>query len=101
MDTSNNIMEGNPVAVAFEKAQVAQDVYNNYVNYVLNNGDDINWPELERLAKIANDADRELLDARDRALNCTCTPDSVNACDVCVGDNRERYGDSIPFMESE
>jgi hypothetical protein len=63
-------MGGNGVAVAFEHAEIACKVYNDYVNYVLSNKDDINWTELDRLAKIANDADRELEVARHKEINC-------------------------------
>ena len=87
----------NPVAVAHEHVQIARKVYNDHINYVLNNKDDWNWPEVDRLAAIANDADRELEAARHDALNtCACTPVS-DACPVCIKDNKERYGDSIPF----
>lgn len=91
-------MTSNSVAVAYEHSEIARKVYNDHINYVLNNVDvEWNWPEVDRLAAIANDADRELEAARDRALNeCSCTPNS-DACPVCLADNRERYGDSIPF----
>jgi hypothetical protein len=59
------------VLVAIENAADTQAEYDDYVNEMLNNGiPGIDWTELERLADIANDADRELLLARDIALNC-------------------------------
>ncbi len=91
----------NPVAVAFEHAEIARKVYNDHINYVLNNKDDWNWPEVDRLAAIANDADRELLAARDHALNeCSCLPDlpdgRVNGgrgtvCPVCTADSAREW----------
>ena len=87
----------NTVAVAHEHAKIAQKVYNDYVNLVMNTKDDLNWAELDNLARRANYADRKLLEARHAALNpCTCTPLS-DACPVCVADNKDRYGESIPF----
>ena len=91
----------NPVAVAHEHAKIAQKVYDDYVEDCLNNPDDpLNWSEIDRLGKIANDADKVLLAARHDALNpCTCTPLS-DACPVCVADNEARYENSIPFEGS-
>ena len=98
----------NPVAVAFEKAEIAQKVFNDHINYVLNNKDDWNWPEADRLAAIANDADKVLLDARHDALNpqeCTCLPDlpdgRINGgrgrvCDAHAAEDN----DEIPFEGS-
>ena len=85
------------VTVAHEHAKIAQKVYDDYVDECLNNpGVIVNWSEIDRLGKIANDADKVLLAARHDALNpCTCTPLS-DACPVCLADNKERY-DSIPF----
>ena len=96
----------NPVAVAFEKAEIAQKVFNDHINYVLNNIDaEWNWPEVNRLAKIANNADRELEAVRHTALNeCSCLPDlpdgRVNGgrgtlCPVCTADSADN--DEIPF----
>ena len=49
----------NTVAVAHEHAMIAQKVYDDYVEDYLNNPDDpLNWTEIGRLGKIANDADR-------------------------------------------
>ena len=59
----------NPVAVAHEHAQIARKVFNDHINYVMNNKDEWNWPEVDLLAAIANDADRELEAARHDALN--------------------------------
>jgi len=84
------------VIVAQEKARVARQVYDDYIEWALHNGEpDIDWTQAATLANIANDADRELEDARELALNpeCTCKPDSVEACPACKG----RYGDTIPF----
>ena len=88
------------VRTAKEHADIAQKQYDDYVEWCLNNGEPgMEWTELERLAEVANDADKELLEARDLALNsCTCTPDlpdgrSGRVCAVCVAAN----GDSIPF----
>jgi len=99
-------MGGNPTAVAHEHAEIARNQFNDYVNYVLNNKDEWNWPEVDRLAAIANDADRELDAARDLALNeCSCLPDlpdgRVNGgrgtvCGVCAADS----SDEIPFEGS-
>ncbi len=89
----------NPVAVAFEKAEIADEQYRSYWDYCMHSGDPVNYNEVDRLAAIANDADRELLAARHEALNpdeCTCKPDG-DACPVCVADNKERYGDTIYF----
>ena len=57
------------LAVAREKQKVSKQVYLDYVSMVMNTRDDTNWPELDRLAKIANDAERQLDRARDDALN--------------------------------
>ena len=90
----------NPVAVAFEKAKIADEQYRSYWDYCVHSGDAVNYDEVDRLAAIANDADRELEAARYDALNpCTCTLLS-DACPVCVADNKERYGDTIPFEGS-
>ena len=57
------------VIVAQEHADIAQAVYDQYVEDCLNNpGDPLNWTEIDRLAKIANDADKTLLAARHDAL---------------------------------
>ena len=90
----------NPVAVAHEHARIAQKVYDDYVDECLNNpGVIVNWSEIDRLGKIANDADKVLLAARHDALNeCSCGPGSLTACPACLADNR--YGDSIPFEGS-
>jgi len=86
----------NAVTVAAEHARIAVDQYNSYWDFCLHSGDEINWPEMERLAKIANDAERALEQARHDALNeCTCDPRSDMACPVCVADNKERYPDGI------
>ncbi len=94
-----------PLAVtqAARRADEAQKEYDDNVDEQMNNGEpDWDWTELKRLAEIANDADRELLLARDKALNpekeCTCTPDlpdgrSGRVCAVCVAAN----GDDIPI----
>ncbi len=69
----------NQVAVAHEHAAIAQAVYDKYVEDCLNNPDDpLNWSEIDKLGKIANDADSKLLAAKHDALNpqeCTCLPD--------------------------
>ena len=72
--------------------------YDAYIEQTLNNPDaPIDWTEAEYMAGRANDAERELLVARDAALNeCSCKPDS-DACPVCVAANRQKYGDDIPF----
>lgn len=94
MDTGNYSM----VATAFEKARIANDQYNDYCDYVQENGDEWNVPLLDWLRDNANKADRELEAARDAELNtCTCRPDSVEACPVCKARIREHYGDTIPF----
>ena len=95
----------NPVAVAHEHAEISRKVYNDQINYVLNNKDEWNWPEVDRLAAIANDADRELEAVRHTALNeCSCLPDlpdgRVNGgrgtlCPVCTADSAD-----IPFEGS-
>ena len=64
----------NQVAVAHEHAKIAQKVYDDYVEDCLNNPDDpLNWTEIGRLGKIANDADKVLLAARHDALNDSLT----------------------------
>ena len=105
------------VVVANEHAIIARKVYDDYIEYCLNNPyDPLNWTEIDKLAKKSNDADQRLEQARHEALNpdectckpvtdmcsacstdpCTCKPDG-DACPVCVGDNKQRYGDRIPF----
>ena len=90
------------VTVANEHAIVARKVYDDYITEMLDNGiTGIDWTEAEYLAKKANDAEDALDQARHEALNeCSCTPDS-DACPVCVADNKERYGDSIPFSGTQ
>ena len=59
------------VLVAKKHADKMQAEYDAYVEEMLNDGKPgIDWTELERYAEIANDADRALLVARDKALNC-------------------------------
>ncbi len=59
------------VLVAAEHADKMQAEYDAYIEEMLHDGKPgIDWAELERYAEIANDADRELLVARDLALNC-------------------------------
>jgi hypothetical protein len=85
------------VKVAFAIAEVAVAQYDEYWKYCMKT--EWNWSEVERLARIANDAVRQLGQARHEALNpdeCTCKPEG-DACPVCVGDNKDRYGDTIPF----
>ena len=88
------------VSVAQAHADVAQKVYDDYIERCLNYSfDPLNWTEIDRLGKIADDAEDAADDARHEALNpdtCTCKPDG-DACPVCVGDNKQRYGDRIPF----
>ena len=86
------------VRVAAEHAIIARKEYDDYIDWVLNNGiPGIEWTEAEYLANRANDADDALKQARNKALNeCSCTPLS-DACSVCVAGNRHKYGDSIPF----
>ncbi len=86
------------VARASKHAEIAKKVYNDYINEMLNNGvPGIEWTEVDKLAKIANEADRNLLQAKHDALNeCTCEPDG-DACIVCVNSNRQRHGDTIPY----
>ena len=86
------------VKVAFAIAEVAVSQYDEYVEYGLHH-DGWNWEILDYLAQRANNSERQLEQARHEALNpdeCTCKPDG-DACPVCVGDNKPRYGDSIPF----
>ncbi len=103
MDKVDNIMGGTKVAVAHEHKEIALKVYDDYVEEMLNNGiSGFEWDELDRLAKIANDADTAWLAAKDAALNeCYCTEAMAEACAVCLADSRRRHGDEIPFMEGE
>ena len=88
------------VSVAEEHARIARKVYDDYIEDCLNDpGNPLDWPEIDRLGRIANEAESTLLAARHEALNpdeCTCKPDG-DACPVCVGDNKDRYGDTIPY----
>ena len=91
----------NPVAVAFEKAKIADEQYRSYWDYCVHSGDPVNYNEVDRLAAIANDADRELEAARYDALNeCSCLPDlpdgRVNGgrgtlCPVCTADSAQEW----------
>ena len=79
---------------------VAKKVYNDYLNLVLNTQGELIWAELNRLAKISNDADKAFQIARWEAENqerCTCNYRTGSVCPACYKDNQERYGDSIPF----
>ncbi len=94
------------VAVAHEHAEIADKVYDDYIDWMLNNGiPGIEWTELDRLAKIANDADTAWLAAKHAALNeCYCSTRMEMEgilCAVCLADSRRRHGDAIPFMEGE
>ena len=88
------------VVVANKHAIIARKVYGDYIEYCLNNPyDPLNWTEDDYLSKRANDAEERAEQARHEALNpdeCTCKPDG-DACPVCIGDNKDRYGDTIPF----
>ena len=93
------------VIVAAEHARITQQVYDDYIEEMLNNGvPGIEWTEVDKLAERANDADRELEAARYDALNpqeCTCLPDlpdgRVNGgrgtlCPVCTADYKLNGG---------
>jgi len=99
-------MMTNPVAVAFEHSEIANKVFDDYVEACLNDPyNPLNWSEIDRLGKIANDRYHQLVAARHEALNpqeCTCTPDLPDGrcfplCDVCKADIDRKLGDSIPF----
>ena len=96
------------VRVAIEHANRTMAEYDAYIEQTLNNQDaPIDWTEDEYMAGRANDAERELLVAREAALNpdqeCTCTPDLPDErcfplCPVCKADIDQQ--DGIPFEGS-
>jgi hypothetical protein len=58
------------VLVAIENAADTQAEYDATIEHYLHAEPEMNWPNIEYMAQLANDADRELLLARDIALNC-------------------------------
>ena len=94
------------VIVAEEHAQIARKVYDDYWIDSVHSGVPVNYNEVNRLAAIANEADRRLEAARHDALNdCSCLPDlpdgRVNGgrgrvCDAHAAEDN----DEIPFEGS-
>ena len=91
-----------PVLDALEHAHNCTREYNERLNAELNKGEAggvIDWTDVTILANRANDAERELLAARELALNtCTCSHDPNRedaTCPVCVAANRERSDGEI------
>ena len=57
------------VVVANEHAIIARKVYDDYIEYCLNNPyDPLNWTEIDKLAKKSNDADQRLEQAKHEVL---------------------------------
>lgn len=68
MDNRNcNTVGNQEVAVAAAKAEVANKVYNDYINDVIENDDEWNVELLHYLQEQANEADVALLMAREQA----------------------------------
>ena len=86
------------VSVAEEHARIAKEQYDEYWNYCAHSGDPVNWVEVDRLAKIANDADQVAEDARDAALNDSLTHGPLEETTevVMVEDTEIPFGYRVP-----
>ena len=90
----------NAYAVALEHAQIADQVFEDFINYSMNAGPGtpIDWLELDKIAKRSNKADRVLVDIMKQVQDepCSCDPVTGSICGPCWVDNQERYP-HIPF----
>ena len=82
---------------------IARKVYDDYVNSQYQTMEPTNWPEIDRLARNANEADATLLSAMKETQKepCTCNERTGSVCAPCYADNWDRYADTIPYKDGE
>ena len=94
----------NEYAVALEHAQIADKVFEDFINYSMNAGagTPIDWLELNRLARRSNEADSTLKAIMEQVQDepCTCNPVTGSICGPCWVDNQARYP-HIPYKAGE